>query len=251
MRDLSRFGYAPLGAMFDRRQLDEIHAYLKDKLLISRTDDSVRFRLEAAPEGVTIADYLRADILACPHVLELANRPELLQLAQSYIGCKPTISAVLLRWSFPCDKPGAGVQAFHRDADDWRFVKLFIYLSDVDRGAGPHVYVRGSQHTDGKVRQKPMSDDSVERRFGPDMMTVVTGAAGFGFLADTFGVHKGMVPRERPRLMLQIQYSLLPVYAYDYAPEPYQGPLVLDPYVNRLMLTLPTAASVPDCRRSI
>ena len=36
--------------------------------------------------------------------------------------------------------------------------------------------------------------------------------------------------------MLQIQYSLLPSYAYQYAPEPYDGPLLLDPYVNRLIV---------------
>ena len=250
LRDLSRFGLAPLRAAFGPQQLDEIHAYLKDKTLVGDGDDAVRFQLDAAPAGVTIADYLRADTLSCPHVLELANHPELLQLAASYLGCKPTISALLLRWSFPAnapanppaDAPGTGLQAFHRDADDWRCVTLFVYLTDVDRRAGPHVYVRGSHHTAGKMRQKPLTDDAVERRFGPDRLAVVTGPAGFGFLTDPYGVHKGMVPRDRPRLILQIQYSLLPVYACDYAPEPYRGPLALDPYVNRLMLRLPVDA---------
>ena len=40
----------------------------------------------------------------------------------------------------------------------------------------------------------------------------------------------------------QIQYSLLPVYACDYAPTLYEGPLALDPYINRLMLRLPVDA---------
>ena len=102
--------------------------------------------------------------------------------------------------------------------------------------------LRGSHHAQGKVRLKSFSDDAVARRFGPDMLTVVTGTAGFGFAADTYGVHKGMVPREQPRLMLQIQYSLLPVYAYAYAPQPYEGSLALDPYINRLMLTVTSVA---------
>ena len=42
--------------------------------------------------------------------------------------------------------------------------------------------------------------------------------------------------------MLQIQYSLLPVYAYEYAPQPYEGSLALDPYINRLMLTMTSVA---------
>ncbi len=242
LTSLLRFGYAPLQALLDPHQVAAIHSYLKDKILVDRDDAANRFVIDAVPAGVTIADYLRSDILACPHVLELANRTDLLQLAASYIGCKPTVSALLLRWSFPGEGPGENVQAFHRDADDWRFVKIFVYLTDVDPGAGPHVYVRSSHHLQGKVRLKSFSDDAVARRFGPDMLTVVTGAAGFGFAADTYGVHKGMVPRERPRLMLQIQYSLLPVYAYQYAPEPYQGTLALDPYINRLMLTVPSVA---------
>jgi len=62
------------------------------------------------------------------------------------------------------------------------------------------------------------------------------GAAGAGLAADTYGLHKGAVPQDRLRLQLQLQYSLLPVYAYRYEPRPYRGPLRPDPYVNRLFL---------------
>lgn len=241
---LARFGYAPLRTLLDAQQVADIHAYLKDKMLVDRDNSASHFPFDAVPAGVGIADYLRSDILDCPHLLELANSPQLLRLAGDYIGCIPTISALLLRWSFPCDTPAAGLQAFHRDSDDWRFVKIFVYLTDVDDSAGPHVYVRGSHHTSATMRLKSFSDDAVERRYGPDMLTVVTGPAGFGFAADTYGVHKGRVPTQRPRLLLQIQYSLLPVYAYDYAPQLYEGPLLLDRYINRLMLKVAAKAKV-------
>ncbi len=54
-------------------------------------------------------------------------------------------------WSFPtktaseADLSRASFK-FHFDLDDWRMLKFFFYLSDVDADAGPHVYVRGSHN---------------------------------------------------------------------------------------------------------
>jgi hypothetical protein len=236
LRSLCKDGYAPLEAILSGNQIADIHAFLRGKLLRDHRDRSRLFTLEDTPDGVQLADYHLRDTVDCPHVLELANSPPLLRLARGYIGCKPTISAMVLRWSFANSAVGAGLQAFHRDFDDWRFVKVFVYLTDVDAGSGPHVYVRGSHLTKGTVRLRPYSDDHIERTYGSEQVITVTGSSGFGFVADTYGIHKGAVPTKRPRLLLQIQYSLLPVYAYRYNPEPYSGPIRLDTYVNRLIL---------------
>jgi hypothetical protein len=181
-----------------------------------------------------MADHRPEDVLACPHVLELANRPALLRLAARYLGCAPTLSALRLRWSFPGRWAGTGLQAFHRDLDDWRFVKLFVYLTDVDAGSGPYVQVAGTHLTRGSLRARSWSDAEVERAHGAGRVASFLGAAGAGLAADSYGLHKGAVPRDRPRL--QLQYSLLPVYAWRYEPRPYHGPLRPDPYVNRLFL---------------
>jgi hypothetical protein len=232
---LDHCGYTPLPTLLTGEQVDEMHAFLRDKQVVDRRDPGRTYPLTALPPGARLADYTMTDILACPHVLRLANDPRLLQLATDYIGCKPTISAILLRWSFPSDAPGAGVQAFHRDSDDWRFLKVFFYLTDVDEGAGPHVYVRGSHRMNSTLRLHTFCDDAIAATWG-DAAIKVVGPRGFAFAADTYGVHKGMVPTTRPRLLLQVQYSLLPVFAYEYRPETYHGNLALDPYVNRLML---------------
>jgi hypothetical protein len=232
---LEQCGYAPLPELLTDAQVDEMHAFLCDKRVVDRRDPGRTHSTAELPAGIRLADYTMTDILACPHVLRLANDPRLLQLATDYIGCKPTISAILLRWSFPSDAPGAGVQAFHRDSDDWRFLKIFFYLTDVDEGAGPHVYVRGSHRMNSTLRLHTFCDDAIAATWG-DAAIKVLGPRGFAFAADTYGVHKGMVPTTRPRLLLQIQYSLLPVFAYEYRPETYDGKLALDPYVNRLML---------------
>jgi len=63
----------------------------------------------------------------------------------------------------------------------------------------------------------------------------VTGAAGTAFAIDTRGIHKGVPPLARPRLILCIQYSLLPCLIYEYAPVLRAGATV-DRYINRLIV---------------
>jgi hypothetical protein len=227
-------GYAPLPALLSADQIADIRAFFRSKLLASRQDIGSRFTIDNVPQGVRIADYSLNDMIDSPHILELANRPSLLRLAASYIGCKPTISALGLRWSFPATGASTDVQAFHRDTDDWRYLKILVYLTNVSEEAGPHVYVRGSHLTRAPMRLRPYQDTEISRQYGADRTIVATGQAGFGFAVDTAGIHKGAVPATEPRLMLQIQYSLLPAFAYRYQPQPYNGPLVLDSYINRL-----------------
>ena len=234
--ELSRTGYAPLGNLLTPEQCDEIRAFLHDKLLIDR--DRVRdgFPLAQSPAGVRVADYHLRDVVACPYILALANSPPLLGLAARYMRCKPTISALGLRWSFPLPGESSALQVFHRDSEDWRYLKVLAYLTDVDDDAGPHVYLHGSHLTQAPMRLKFYTDREIADAYGAEMLLTAIGRRGFCFAVDTAGIHKGTAPTRRPRLMLQIQYSLLPSYAYRYAPEPYHGPLLLDPYVNRLII---------------
>jgi hypothetical protein len=231
---LSNDGYAPLPALLTTEQIADIHAFFRSRLLTSRPSMGSQFTIDNVPQGVRIANYGLKDIIDSPHILELANRLSLLRLAANYIGCKPTISALGLRWSFPSAAIGTDVQAFHRDTDDWRYMKVLVYLTDVNEEAGPHVYVRGSHMTKAPMRLRPYQDAEINQRYGANQAIVATGKAGFGFAVDTAGIHKGAVPTREPRLMLQIQYSLLPAFAYRYQPQPYNGPLVLDSYINRL-----------------
>ncbi len=236
LSELNTSGYAPLGMLLDQQQVTDIHNFLQNKTVKELGHLKRAFALDSVPQDVRLADYALQDIVECPHILQLANSPSLLWLASKYIGCKPTISAVWLRWSFPSTSTGEGLQAFHRDSDDWRFLKVFVYLTDVGEQGGPHVYVKGSHRERAPMRLRPYSDDEVEQAFGREQVVSVTGQSGTGFAADTYGIHKGAVPITKPRLLLQIQYSLLPVYAYRYRPVPYSGPINPDRYINRLIL---------------
>lgn len=236
LSDLRRSGYAPLGNLLDSAQCDEIRTWLADKLLTDRDRDRPGFTLVQRADEVRVADYHLRDVIACPHILALANSPPLLGLAARYMVCRPTISALGLRWSFPVPGADSALQAFHRDSEDWLYLKVLVYLTDVDDGAGPHVYLHGSHLTQAPMRLRFYSDSEISSTHGADMLLTAVGTRGFCFAVDTAGIHKGTAPALQPRLMLQIQYSLLPSYAYRYAPERYHGPLLLDPYVNRLIV---------------
>lgn len=236
LADLSGSGYAPLGNLLNGAQCDEIRAYLQNKILFDRDREREAFTVAQPPTGVRVADYHLRDVIGCPHILALANSPLLLGLAARYMDCKPTISALGLRWSFPVEGDRSALQAFHRDSEDWRYLKVLVYLTDVDLDAGPHVYLHGSHLTKAPMRLRFYTDREISSAYGSEKLLTALGSRGFCFAVDTAGIHKGTAPSRQPRLMLQIQYSLLPSYAYQYSPEIYQGPLILDPYVNRLIV---------------
>jgi hypothetical protein len=229
-------GYVALGRLLDREQCEDIYRHFEERVLTDRQDEKTQFTIAAVPPQTRLAEYALRDIATCPHILALANSATLLSLAERYIGCKPTISQLGVRWSFPNPEGRSSLQTFHRDSEDWRYFKVLVYLTDVDAGAGPHVYVRGTHLTRAPLRLQLQSDAEVRGEYGEDKLITATGPRGFAFAVDTAGVHKGASPASTRRLMLQIQYSLFPSYAYLYQPERYQGALQLDPYINRLIV---------------
>ena len=231
-------GIASLGQVLPAEHCADILHYLEDKPLTYR--DHAAFRLAAKPDNIAFANHALADLVACPHILALANSPALLELARGYLGCTPTISGLSARWSFPSGAAGEVVQKFHRDSEDWLAFRIMVYLTPVDDAAGPHVYVKGT-HLDRRTRRLPVLEDAqVQQRYG-DRIVRQTGAPGCGFAVDTAGLHKGEVPSGAARLLLSVQYSILPCFLYHYEPA-WLPALPFDAYVNRLIVRSHPAA---------
>ena len=122
------------------------------------------FRAEVAPAGTHVA-YFSHDVVArAPHAFEIANDAGVLGIVAEMLGAKPTISYMMAWWSLPAGEAAQHAEKFHRDLDDWRFAKLFCYLTDVDEGSGPHVFVRGSHAVNKLTRLRRFSDEEVEIR---------------------------------------------------------------------------------------
>lgn len=233
---LLRDGYVPLNTIFSVGQCQDIILYLRDKKMSDRLNAQTVFKLESVPSLVRMGDYSMEDVVNCPHILNLANNPALIELATTYLGCKPTISQVAVRMAFPSETMGVSVQRFHRDAEDWRYIKLIVFLSDVDHEGGPHFFVIKTHLERAPIRLKSHSDEEIAANYGAEAITEVIGNSGFGFIIDSAGIHKGASPTKNFRLMLQIQYSICEGYAHEYEPVEHPDAHIFDGYINRLIL---------------
>lgn len=241
---LKKAGYLEVGKLLTREQCEDIHVYLASHALVDARGSGRTFRIHDLPEGVTTGDYPLDTVVNCPHVLDIANHPDIIRIMTNYLGFKPTILTLGLRWSFPGETSTDPIQRFHRDSEPGS-AKLLVYLTDVDHLSGPHAYVEGTHRERMPWRLRPYSDDDIARKYGAGV--TIRGPAGTGFFIDTKGIHKGVLPVQRPRLLLGIQYGLLPCLLYDYAPVECARADQFDPYINRLMIK----GEADDSRRPI
>lgn len=158
----------------------------------------------------TSMGFYRADqTAAAPHLFDLMNHPLLLTTAELVLNCKPTIDNCFAWWSYTgLDEP-RGTQHFHRDVDSLRFIKVFLYLTDVDEQDGPHDYVVGSHRSWALSTTKRISDAEVLKAFGKNTVRSMTGPAGTIFLANTYGIHRGRRPLASRRLVFAGAYTNL------------------------------------------
>ena len=232
---LERDGIAMLPNLFSTSELADVVGFFLNQPVAAPGGGCVA--RDGLPAGATMAAYHLATVVACPWLMTAINRADILRLASAFLGCKPTLCSVGVRWSFPGSKAPDATQAFHRDPDDWRFLKLFVYLTDVvDGESGPHIFVAGSHNTRRPLRAKTYAQEQLEARFGKQNMRAILGARGTTFIADTSGIHAGIAPQRAPRLLLQAQYSILPNFALHYRPIADPSHHCLDSYVNRLIL---------------
>lgn len=234
-RKLDDDGIAFMPPLLDAAQLEDIRRYALSHKCHDRTrPENGEFSIDQPHPLCHTAVFSDEVTLNCPHVLDTVNNPLVLQTVGELFGCKPTISNVSMWWSLPGHAKAEHAELFHRDVDDWLFIKLFIYITDVDAGSGPHVFVRGSQNSPKLARIGRYTDEEVAHEFGRDNVLSLTAPAGTSFLENTYGMHKGQLPHTNRRLLLQAQYSLRPISILQYKPLKVQARNALDPYINRL-----------------
>jgi hypothetical protein len=131
-------------------------------------------------------------------------------IISEYLGCLPKFYQYTLNVTLPVSE-GASPQKsqkWHRDPEDKRMCKVFIYLTDVDESAGPFIYVLGSQYG-GKWRRispqkPPLGAHVFEEEVGsiPEKCIMpATGKAGTVIFCDTTGIHRGGYATAKERIM--------------------------------------------------
>ena len=213
------------GRVADMRAHFETH----DVTVEDAEDGTRNISLDEARRGDdNLAGYDATSILACPHLFEIANDPRTVAIVERHLGTAPIILGFTAWWSFADRDQSRGAQLYHRDLADYRFCKLFIYLTDVDEDAGPHVFLEGTHDPDtgGEARrnapggeasfhdwyfgQLRKSDEDVERYFAKTPVHF-NGPSGSLFLVNTQGLHKGLLPKTTERLVCQVLYGVSPM----------------------------------------
>ncbi|MBI3513470.1 MAG: hypothetical protein HY060_05310 [Proteobacteria bacterium] len=135
---LATEGIVDLGVLVEPARVAEMRAHFANRPAyeghVVTSSDVMPRDFETLRSTRHYASYAREDILSCPHLIEIANDPRLLQIAQSYLGCPPTIYHINAWWSFAQSGTPAKVsQALHRDIDDFRFVTLATAITPATR----------------------------------------------------------------------------------------------------------------------
>jgi hypothetical protein len=239
-------GVAMLDDVLSPQMVEEMRDHLSRQRVYAPYLENQPELLIDAPElpDTHVLTVLDEGLMSCPHLLEIANHPKVIAAVEGVFGCKPTIGYMQAWWSVPTpDGKPRFAELFHRDFDDVAFLKLFIYLTDVEPENGPHEFVLAS-HKDASLRPiRRYSDNEVITNFGANRLVRFTGKAGTMFIENTTGLHRGLPVSKGRRLILQIVYSMLPM-AYGPA-KPYRRELfqpaamAIDPYVNRIYVSQP------------
>lgn len=207
------------------------HGFFKTSLRVpEKTVDSLKFKilkhleadnghqLEKAMRGADDAPLQikgrHSWVATIDEMYDIAGDPILLAVVQEYLGLPPifTTPVVFLNSARKVKSDlelDASAQLYHHDLQRLQFVKLFIYLTDVDAESGPHKLIRGTHRNRPDVlwADQRHADETVEAAGIMDDEITITGPAGTVFLVDTSAMHKGANPISNHRLMAQIQYS--------------------------------------------
>jgi Phytanoyl-CoA dioxygenase (PhyH) len=216
-----------------------IFKHLAGKPVIDLYDGETSFLVEKEiPAPYSKLSYKAEDILSCAPLLRLANAPLILNAVSQILGARPSIAAYQAWWTLgENNTSGSHVHhddVYHRDVDDWRFIKLFVYLTDTNERSGAHNFVLKSHTNAHFTRRGAISDEDVNNTFPASDVRTITGSAGTVFLENTWGIHRPLLATEGRRLIFSVLYSMCP-----WVPGRPKVPLMalpqgLDPYVNRI-----------------
>lgn len=156
-------------------------------------------------------------VMGCNAALAVQEDPLLIAIARHYLGGEAKLITTRTWWSFPtksaseADLSSASFK-YHFDLDDWRMLKFFFYLSDVDKDSGPHVYIRGSHNRRRLKHQLTLlvghPAEEILEYYGSENVVELTGKAGTGFVEDPFGFHMGTPAKTTPRLMMEVGFGV-------------------------------------------
>ncbi|TSC67855.1 MAG: hypothetical protein CEO19_2 [Parcubacteria group bacterium Gr01-1014_73] len=214
-----------------KAEIAAIEASLADRLKGGRSQSKLRkdFWVNLWPRAENGNSLFMAD----NPFLEFLLSDSVLQIVSAYLGSAPRLKNYSVQRTFimPTGSPEFLSQRWHRDPEDKRMLKVFIYLSEVDEtGAGPFNYVFESQ-LGGRWRwfypqRLPVGrypePGVVEKHIPESFRKPILAPAGTVIFCDTSGLHKGGYSTTKNRTMFFSGFtSVASVYPISFVrPQP-------------------------------
>jgi len=153
------------------------------------------------------SDCVLAEVARSPEFAELAA--QYLELDAADIIVEATVDMLV---SLDTQKPAGAYDnalEFHRDIDGYRFIKMFVYLTDCFEGNGHHELYLES-HRSYPLQLAPIrrySPEEISRYLPQAVLKRVIGPAGYAFAENTLVFHRGTPPVRSHRVILNLIYT--------------------------------------------
>lgn len=152
-------------------------------------------------------------------IFHYARHPAILKIVSDYLGTFPILLRINLLLSLNDRLQENSSQFPHLDPEDFRQLKIFLYINDVDEDTGPYQVVR--QDASDRVQLKynyalgRLTDKQLFDVVKPDELFVCMGPPGTANFSDTSrGFHFGSRPAPKQRKLVMYQY--VTAYAASY-----------------------------------
>lgn len=156
----------------------------------------------------------RNDMAKYPELVDFALTPAFLGAAADYLNDFPIVTQIFLWHAHAIEQSFSNSQLFHRDHDDFKQLKIFVYLSDVDMDSGPLTVLSASRTREAseklgylRSRKPNIPDEEMAVHVSMSEPLALTGPRGTVSFADTSQVfHYGSRVTKKDRYVMVIQY---------------------------------------------
>jgi hypothetical protein len=173
-------------------------------------------QLSRAPSHVGKHTLMATDaqLLAHPEILRWGLSERILKIVESYLGLPVGYGGLSFYYSV-ADGRDAGPRIWHRDKEDWRMIKVAVYLNDVDESGGPYQSVTADTNTWLKANLAPyqgLTHDAMQQLLATkptddDWLVSCIGATGTVIFTDTARCyHRGKPPIDTDRSAIFFHY---------------------------------------------
>ena len=195
-----------------------------NNILENRKEELAQLKVRANDENTIGNKTFNLELLGSELTFDTDNifarfalNESLLNIANTYFQMYAKLRYYNVWKTFASNGSPRESQLWHFDREDRYILKVFLYLSDVDDGAGPFTYAPET-HKKGKLSNlEPKyfieggvhrtTDEQMNEVFPKDKWVKGTGKKGTIIFADTRGFHKGGEARTNDRLMFTCMFT--------------------------------------------